>query len=198
WSARPAGDDRAAFEAWVRQVLTAFERCRVLCAVREGAWGSVGLNQAIERALVERGLLNKRGEWYEGRPVMVTRNEARLGVFNGDVGIVIAPPALDGRAAPLRAWFLDGDALRSVAVSRLAQVETAFAMTVHKSQGSEFAHTIVVLPKEPSQVLTRELVYTGITRARSACTLVTGRALALTEAIGRPTRRASGLLERLG
>ena len=191
---RPATGDAQAHEAWAIRVLQAFERFRILCAVREGAWGAAGLNQAIERALVLQGSLNRSGEWYEGRPVLVTRNDAGLGVFNGDIGITLKPPA---RGAPLRAYFMDGDTVRSVAVSRLAHVETAFAMTVHKSQGSEFAHTALVLPRDPSRVLTRELVYTGITRARTAFTLVTGRTAALAEALDRPTQRASGLLDRM-
>jgi exodeoxyribonuclease V alpha subunit len=94
-------------------------------------------------------------------------------------------------------YFLDGSSIRSVGVSRLAHVETAFALTVHKSQGSEFEHTVLVLPQAPSRVLTRELVYTGITRARKALTLVTGRRQAFTEALGQRTRRSSGLLELL-
>ena len=193
-SQRPAALDRASHEAWALSVLTAFERFRLLCAVREGEWGAAGLNASIERALVAEGCLVKRGEWYEGRPVMVTRNDPGVGVFNGDIGIVLKPCDV---GAPLRAFFLDGTALRSVGVSRLANVETAFAMTVHKSQGSEFGHTVLVLPREPSQVLTRELVYTGITRARQAFTLVTGRPQAFAQALAQRTRRASGLLELL-
>lgn len=192
--ARPKGDDAGAHAEWTLAVLNAFERFRVLCAVRDGEWGAAGLNQAIERALVLEGLLNKQSEWYEGRPVLVTRNDAGLGVFNGDIGITLKPPT---RGAPLRAYFMDGQAVRSVAVSRLAHVETAFAMTVHKSQGSEFAHTVLVLPRDPSRVLTRELVYTGITRAREAFTLATGRNGALADALAHPTQRVSGLLERL-
>ena len=182
------------FAAWVLRVLTQFERFRLLCAVREGDWGAGGLNASVERVLVAEGWLSKRGEWYEGRPVMVTRNDAGVGVFNGDIGIALRPPT---PGAPLRAYFLDGDSTRSVGVSRLAHVQTAFAMTVHKSQGSEFEHTVLVLPQEPSRVLTRELVYTGITRARSAFTLVAGRRQAFAEALGRQTRRASGLLDWL-
>jgi exodeoxyribonuclease V alpha subunit len=191
---RPEAIDRVSHEAWALSVLTAFERFRLLCAVREGEWGAAGLNAAIERALVAEGRLVKRGEWYEGRPVMVTRNDRGVGVFNGDIGIVLKPLAA---GAPLRAFFLDGNAVRSVGVSRLANVETAFAMTVHKSQGSEFEHTVLVLPQEASQVLTRELVYTGITRARQAFTLVTGRPHAFAQALAQRTRRASGLLELL-
>jgi exodeoxyribonuclease V alpha subunit len=97
----------------------------------------------------------------------------------------------------LRVWFLDGDALRSVGVARLAEVETAFAMTVHKSQGSEFTHTVLVLPPSGGEVLTRELVYTGITRAREAFTLVEPRVGLLAQAVARKSQRFSGLAQRL-
>jgi len=193
-AARPAQADASMHETWARAVLAAFERFRVLCAVREGEWGAQGLNAAIEQALATAGLPTRRGEWYEGRPVMVTRNDRSLGVFNGDIGIALK--ALDP-GAPLRAWFPDGDGVRSVGVSRLADVDTAYAMTVHKSQGSEFDHTVLVLPAAASRVLTRELVYTGITRARSAFTLVSGRPAALAEALARRTQRSSGLQELL-
>jgi exodeoxyribonuclease V alpha subunit len=126
------------------EVLRAFERFRVLCAVREGEWGVAGLNRGIERALVQGGLLTRRlegGEWYAGRPVMVTRNDASVGVFNGDIGVVLRPRA-SAASTTLRAYFLQGQSYRAVGVSRLAHVETAFAMTVHKSQGSEFEHTV--------------------------------------------------------
>ena len=190
-SQRPA--DAAAFGAWAAEVLVHFDAFRVLCAVREGPWGVSGLNASIERALVDRGLLQRRGEWYEGRPVMVTRNDPALGVFNGDIGLVLKPPG----AGTLRAYFLDGAEWRSVSVGRLADVETAFAMTVHKSQGSEFAHVVLVLPPEDSTVLTRELVYTGITRAKSAFTLVAQHASGLALASGRLTSRLSGLRQLL-
>jgi exodeoxyribonuclease V alpha subunit len=189
---RPA--DPAAQDGWVRTVMTAFDSFRVLCALREGEWGVSGLNRAIELRLAAEQWLTPRGEWYAGRPVIVTRNDASLGVFNGDVGLTL--PAAPGSAA-LRAWFVDGEAVRSVSVSRLADVQTAFAMTVHKSQGSEFDHTVLVLPPHGGPVLSRELVYTGITRARSALTLVTGRPEALAQAVGRSTRRSSGLRARL-
>jgi exodeoxyribonuclease V alpha subunit len=185
----------AAQDAWVRDVIQAFDRFRVLCAVREGDWGVSGLNRAIEQRLAEDGLLTPRGEWYEGRPVIVTRNDYALGVFNGDIGIALKAAPGD---ATLRAWFVEGELVRSVSVSRLAEVQTAFAMTVHKSQGSEFDHTVLVLPPNGGPVVSRELVYTGITRARSALTLVTGRPDALAQAVARSTRRSSGLRSRLG
>ena len=174
--------------SWVRQVLQAFDRCRILCAVHQGDWGTQGLNAAVQKALADQGLIQPQGEWFAGRAVMVTRNDAQLGVFNGDVGVVL--PNHEGR---LKAWFLDGEALRSVSVMRLAQVETAFVMTVHKSQGSEFEHTVLVLPPGGAEVLSRELVYTGITRARQMFTLVEAQAGLLEAAMARPGSRGSGL-----
>jgi exodeoxyribonuclease V alpha subunit len=198
--------------AWVRRVLGAFERFRLLCALREGDWGVAGLNRAIEQALRQRGLIHGGAsaglgnDWYEGRPVMVTRNDSALGVYNGDVGLALraAPTSASGstpgsvrRASPLRVWFADGEQLRSVLASRLAAVETAWAMTVHKSQGSEFDHTVLVLPPRANPVATRELVYTGITRARSRFTLVAAQPAVFEQAVRRRTRRASGLPMRL-
>ena len=177
-------------EDWVRQVLRSFEAFRILCAVRDGEWGVVGLNEAIEKRLAASELLRHGAEWYVGRPVMVTRNDYSTGVFNGDIGITLPDPARPG--AP-RVYFLEGDAVRSVLASRLRNVETAFAMTVHKSQGSEFRHTVLALPREGNAVLTRELVYTGITRASAVFTLVTPNADVLREAIMRRTYRTSGL-----
>jgi exodeoxyribonuclease V alpha subunit len=182
-------------ESWVKSVLLAFERFRILCAVHGGDWGTESLNAAVQQALAAAGLLKPAGEWFAGRPVMVTRNDPELGVFNGDVGV-----ALPGTRAysALRVYFLDGDRLRSVGVSRLAHVETAFAMTVHKSQGSEFLHTALVLPLGGAKVLTRELVYTGITRARENFTLIEGQAGLLHQAIEQQSQRASGLGLQLG
>jgi len=187
----PAQED--AHTAWVQGVLRAFDGFRLLCAVREGPWGAAGLNRAVETALRGAGLLQGRGEWYAGRPVMVTRNDAGLGVFNGDIGIVLQAPG-----GGLRAYFADGPQLRSVGVARLAHVETAFAMTVHKSQGSEFGHTALVLPPQAAgALLSRELVYTGITRARDAFTLVAAQPAVLEQALRQRTQRSSGLPARL-
>ncbi len=199
--AGPGGDSPEARALWTRSVLRAFDRMRVLCALREGPWGAAGLNAAIEAVLAEQGELpRQRDEWYVGRPVLITRNDASLGVFNGDIGIVL-PAAPQDRAwagsPQRRVWFDDAGALRSVSVNRLAGVETAFAMTVHKSQGSEFGHVVVALPDRDSPVLTRELLYTGITRAREACTLIAGDAALVEHCLARRTRRISGLSTRL-
>lgn len=186
----PADPSGEAHARWVVQVLQSFERFRILCAVHQGEWGTEGLNSSVQKTLADQGLIKPQGEWFAGRPVMVTRNDAQLGVFNGDVGVVL--PNAEGK---LKAWFLDGEALRSVSVMRLAQVETAFAMTVHKSQGSEFEHTALVLPPGGAEVLSRELAYTGITRARLQFTLIEAEAGLLEAAIGRPSVRASGLAQ---
>jgi exodeoxyribonuclease V alpha subunit len=174
--------------AWVRRVLRAFDRFRILCAVHQGEWGTTALNAAVQKALADAGWLQPQGEWFAGRPVMVTRNDAQLGVFNGDVGVVLPNPQ-----GVLKVWFADGEQLRSVSVSRLAHADTAFVMTVHKSQGSEFAHTALVLPPGAADVLSRELVYTGITRAREQFTLIEGQPGLLNAAMARPSLRVSGL-----
>ncbi len=181
-------------EAWVRKVLHNFEAFRILCAVREGEWGVRGLNDAIEQRLEAAGLIRRRGEWYIGRPVMITRNDYGTRVFNGDIGLTLTDPA---RPGSLRVYFLEGEEVRSVLATRLRHVETAYAMTVHKSQGSEFRHTVLVLPKERGAMIARELIYTGITRASAEFTLVTPGAAILADAIARRTRRASGLQEMI-
>ena len=179
---------------WVRAVLHSFEAFRILCAVREGEWGVTGLNDAIEQRLDGAGLIKRRSEWYVGRPVMITRNDYGTRVFNGDIGLTLPDPA---RAGSLRVYFLEGEDIRSVLATRLRHVDTAYAMTVHKSQGSEFRHTVLVLPKERGAMIARELIYTGITRASAEFTLVTPGGAVLADAIARRTRRASGLQEMI-
>ena len=145
----------------IRVALREFNQLRVLCAVREGPRGVSGLNRQIGESLAHAGLLAPSGDWFAGRPVLISRNDHGLGLYNGDLGLTIS----DGER--LRVWFEMPDGqLRGFLPSRLPEHETAWAMTVHKSQGSEFAHTLLVLPESPVPVLTRELIYTGITRAK--------------------------------
>ncbi|MFZ6748105.1 exodeoxyribonuclease V subunit alpha [Undibacterium sp. Ren11W] len=184
----------AEHEKWALNVLQRFESFRILCAVREGAWGVAGLNSAIEQALDSQKLIKRHSEWYIGRPVMITRNDHGTGVYNGDIGICLPDPL---RKDAQRVYFLEGPTVRSVLATRLRDVVTAYAMTVHKSQGSEFSHTVLVLPEVSSPVLSRELVYTGITRARSNFTLVTPSASVFDDALKRRTLRASGLASLL-
>ncbi len=181
--------------SWGLRILHAFDHYRLLCAVREGEWGVQGLNQTVQAALATRGWIADGPEWYEGRPVMVTRNDPELGLHNGDMGIV-----LRSRASPaqeeLRVCFAQGDTLRSVSITRLAKVETAFALTVHKSQGSEFQHAVLVLPPQ-AQGLTRELIYTAVTRARLRLTVVCPQPEVLFRGVGQPTVRSSGLRSQI-
>ncbi|NLY58867.1 MAG: ATP-binding domain-containing protein, partial [Gammaproteobacteria bacterium] len=173
----------------------------VLCAVRKGPWGVEGLNQNIARLLHRRGLLPEPGGWYEGRPVLVTRNDYSLGLMNGDIGIAlrVREPALhpgEPESLVLRVAFPRNDGsggIRFVLPSRLSDVETVFAMTVHKSQGSEFSHALLVLPDSRSPLLTKELVYTAVTRARDHFSLVETRNGIFEAAVAQPVRRVSGL-----
>jgi exodeoxyribonuclease V alpha subunit len=196
---QPARDSStAAFDAWARQVLEAQGTFQVLCALRRGPWGVDGLNQRIARVLREAGLIPASEGWYLGRPVLVTRNDYGLGLMNGDLGITLALPAAGEDDWMLRVVFPAGDAtrrLRWVLPSRLQAVETAYALTVHKAQGSEFSHAALLLPETMSPILTRELLYTGITRARSFLTLASpGGEQLVEQAVQRQVLRASGLL----
>lgn len=160
---------------------------QILCGHRDGPLGATGWNTRVEK-----GLGHADDSWYPGRPLLVTRNERGLELFNGDMGLVMS--AGDGRAV---AVFGQPGAVIRVPVTRLEAVATVHAMTIHKSQGSEYGHAVVVLPDDPrSRLLTRELLYTGVTRAVERVTLVASRDAVVT-AVERPIRRASGLAERL-
>ncbi|MBV7300033.1 exodeoxyribonuclease V subunit alpha [Enterovibrio paralichthyis] len=175
-----------------RSVLGKFGDVRLLCALAEGPFGVKGLNIAIEKALAAEKLIAPGEElFYVGRPVMVTQNDHGLGLYNGDIGIVVA------QEEGLRVVFdmADGSS-KTFLPSRLPAHQTAFAMTVHKSQGSEFGHTILVLPPTPTPVMTRELVYTGITRAKNRLDVFATRA-SLARAVKRKTQRFSGLADAL-
>lgn len=176
------------------EALRSFEEFRVLCALREGPYGVSTLNGLIERLLKEKKLIRPEGNWYAGRPLLITRNDYGVGLYNGDIGIVLPDPE-DGGA--LRAFFLALEGtVRQVPLLRLPEHETVYAMTVHKSQGSEFEEVLLVLPDQVSPVLTRELVYTGITRARRKVT-VWGTEEVLQTAVSRRIHRSSGLREAL-
>ncbi|MBP6582450.1 MAG: exodeoxyribonuclease V subunit alpha, partial [Chromatiaceae bacterium] len=158
-----------AFDAWARTVLKAHGQFQMLCALRRGPWGVEGLNHWIAHTLLEAQLIDAGTGWYLGRPVLVTRNDYGLGLMNGDIGVTLVYPGAAGQGENLRVAFPAGDgqdSIKWVLPSRLQAVETVYALTVHKSQGSEFTHVALVLPEHPSPILTRELLYTGITRAR--------------------------------
>lgn len=166
--------------------LTTLAEHRLLCAHRDGPAGARTWNDRVTAWLRDDV---GPGRWYPGRPVLVTRNDATLNVFNGDTGVVVA----DGDRLVVA---VDGDPIRRFAPSRLPDVQTAFAMTIHRSQGSEFAHVTVLLPDRDSRVMTRELLYTAITRAVDSVTVV-GTAEDIRTAVGRRVARSSGIAERL-
>jgi len=167
-------------------------RFRLLSPHRRGPFGVERINTLVEHVLGLGARMQAGTPWYDGRPILVTSNDHQLGLFNGDVGVICR-----GGDGKLRAWFAGGDGgLRSFAPSRLPAVETVFAMTVHKSQGSEFDRVGLLVPRQLSSLLTRELLYTAVTRARERVTLF-GAARVVADAIGRRIERASGLRDAL-
>jgi exodeoxyribonuclease V alpha subunit len=174
----------------VEGALQAVGAFRVLCAHRRGGFGVESLNPRIERWLAEHGLARPGEADYAGRPVMVLVNDDRIRLYNGDTGVLWGPP---GR---LRACFGEAGAIRDLAPTRLPRHETVYASTVHKSQGSEHDHVVVVLPSEPSPIVTRELLYTAVTRARTHVTVI-GADEVLRQGVRAPVRRFSGLRDRL-
>lgn len=169
--------------------LAAMSDLRVLCAHRRGPEGVSSWNSAVEGWVLSAPPWH-RPEWYAGRPVMVTANDYDLRVFNGDLGIVVA-----GERG-LRMALPTAEGVRLLDPLRVASTETVHAMTIHKSQGSQFRRVVVVLPATPSPILTRELIYTAITRAREQVTLVGGEEV-LRAAIGRRLQRTSRLPQRI-
>jgi len=165
---------------------------RILCAQREGPYGVISLNRLVEEILAEKGLLKPGSPWYIHRPVMVVQNDYSLELFNGDVGLV-----REESTGQRRIHFpAVGEGTRAVLPQLLPASETVFAMTVHKSQGSEFSRVLLVLPERDSPVLTRELLYTAVTRARTAVDIF-GREPVFRAALDRRASRASGLREAL-
>ena len=175
--------------------LRLFNSFRILCALREGPYGIYNINRVVENILASAGRLTPRGRYYDMMPVMITANDYTLRLFNGDIGIVAKRS--DGI---LEAWFSQASGntqlLRNIPVTRLPENEPVFAMTVHKSQGSEFDNVLLILPDRDSQVLTKELIYTGITRARKLLEIWANPEV-LDIASGRQTKRTSGLRDAL-
>ncbi|MGM0944499.1 MAG: exodeoxyribonuclease V subunit alpha [Bacteroidota bacterium] len=175
-------------ESNIKKALKKLEQIRVLSAVRMGKKGIYELNLQIEKQLYKKGLIKPSSEFYTNRPIIVTKNYHELNLFNGDIGIV-----RDGKV-----WFLDDtNEPRPVAPGLIAEVETVFAMTIHKSQGSEFDQVLMILPDQTDiEILTRELIYTGITRAKSRI-LIQSSLETLKAGVEKSVSRASGLQEKL-
>ena len=171
-----------------------FGRFRILCALRSGPYGMENVNRLVRERLARAGLIKPGGRWYAGEPVMITCNDYNLGLFNGDVGLILPDPESEGE---LRAFFPSGSArMRKVLPLRLPDHESAFAMTVHKSQGSEFDRVLLILPDTDLPLLSRELLYTAITRARNSVELLADDEIFL-RAVNRRIERRSGLRDRL-
>ena len=176
----------------IRKALTLINNLRVLCAIREGEQGLYAINKKIEKHLEKEKIIDIDSDFYINRIIMVTSNNRELNLFNGDIGIIRA----DDNGIS-RAWFQAGeDEIKSVLPGFISNAETVFAMTIHKSQGSEFDKILVILPKgEEIKILTRELLYTAVTRAKNKVTIQGGQALILktAEAI---VQRGSGIIDR--
>jgi exodeoxyribonuclease V alpha subunit len=180
------------------EAFTLFVRSRILCAVRQGPFGVAFINQVAEETLARKGLVRLRGGWYQGRPVMINRNDYQVRLFNGDIGIAWegAPRAQSG-LAPLDVVFpSESGEMRRILPSRLPEHETVYAMTVHKAQGSEFDSVLLILPDQAAAVLTREMLYTAVTRARKRVEIWARRDV-IEASIEKRVARNSGLREAL-
>ena len=165
------------------------QELQVLCAHREGFSGVTQWNARVEAKLG----ITQAMPWYIGQPIMITRNCRSLALFNGDVGVIVASSSMNNHFEAI--FGQPGQTVR-VPVSRLEDVATVHALTIHKSQGSEYQHAVVVLPEHFSRIVTRELVYTAVTRAIKKVTVVCPRNV-LEAAVKKPIRRATGLAERM-
>ncbi|MCS6203795.1 exodeoxyribonuclease V subunit alpha [Shewanella baltica] len=179
-------------------IIDSFNQYRILCAMRSGDYGVEGINQYVTQALANAKLIKPLQEFYLGRPIIIQSNDYNLGLFNGDIGLILQD---EDKPERLMAHFIKADgSLLKVLPARLPSHETCYAMTVHKSQGSEFSRVALVLPPSPSlaqwQLLTKELVYTAITRAKVHFTCL-GTQHVFERASSQATQRASGLADRL-
>jgi exodeoxyribonuclease V alpha subunit len=174
--------------------LATLDEHRLLCAHRDGPYGVRAWNRNVERWLTEETGEANWSQWYLGRPVLVTANDYGLGLYNGDTGVTVLDGS--GKGAALRAVIGSATGPADFATSRLAEVETMHAMTIHKSQGSQAAVVTVLLPSEDSRLLTRELLYTAVTRAKSKIRVV-GTEAEVRAALARRVVRATGLRQRL-
>ncbi len=171
-----------------------FNSFRILCTLKNGPSGVAGINEKIEKILSARGFASGKQRWYPGRPVIVSRNDYNLGLYNGDIGICL--PEFPGSQS-FFVWFeREAGVFRRFMPVRLPSHETAWALTVHKSQGSEFREVMVVLPETDHQLLSRELLYTAVTRAREKV-FIRDPASLCGQMVNRAIDRSSGLAEQL-
>ncbi|MGZ4960086.1 MAG: exodeoxyribonuclease V subunit alpha [Methylomonas sp.] len=181
-------------EADFPSVFAAFNRFKVLCSNQRGPNSVADINTRIEQALSRRNKIRLGGQWYPGRPVMVTANNPGLQLYNGDIGLCM----LDGESeGQLRVFFLRGDgSVKKLLPARLLACETVYAMTIHKSQGSEFERVLIMLPERINPVLSKELLYTAITRAKAGVKIVADQPVFMAS-IAHKVQRDSGLGDKL-
>ncbi len=177
-----------------QKIYQSFNNFQALCSNRYGTNGTVAINTQVEQHLLASGNIDKTGEWYAGRPIMITQNNAAMHLYNGDIGICLFDPELDGK---LMVFFpgIDGH-IKKFLPTRLPHCETVFAMTIHKSQGSEFDEILIALPPTMNPVLSKELLYTAITRAREKVIMVTEKTV-FEQTIQKKTQRYGGLEEKI-
>jgi len=164
---------------------------QLLCATRVGPYGSIVMNDLVEDILDDNGLISAKGSIYHGMPLIVTENDHLMQLYNGDSGVICLDEGI------LKAFFPNIDAgVRAYLPLQIASLERAYALTVHKSQGSEYDHVALVLPKEDSPVLTKELLYTAVTRAKKSLRIISSEE-SFMAACDKSVIRSSGLYERL-
>jgi exodeoxyribonuclease V alpha subunit len=167
------------------------QQFQILTCVKDGEHGIEGINRHIKTRLASRRLVNQYDQHYHCRPIMISENAYHLGLYNGDIGLQL----IDGVTKQLMTYFIQADGeILTVACQRLPKHETVYAMTVHKSQGSEFSHVALVLPEanQNNKILSKEILYTGLTRAKNQFTLY-GQVQEIQQAVNKATIRQSGL-----
>ena len=180
--------------------LDELNRFRILCAVNQGELGVDTINANAAAVLAAEG--NNRipggfkSEWYHGRPILITANEHNLGLFNGDVGIAMAHKTARGKTCYVYFRDSSSETLQRYSPSRLPRYQDVYAMTIHKSQGSEFEEVLLVLPEKDTPLITRELLYTAITRAKRNLSILAPESV-IRNAVSRRIKRASGLRDAL-
>ncbi len=177
-------------EAEFSEIYKTFNRFQALCATRLGKNSVSDITLAVEKSLSEKKLIHLSGAWYSGRPIMITQNNAGLQLYNGDIGICLRDKEQDNQ---LRVFFQQADgSIKKYLPARIPHCETVFVMTIHKSQGSEFDEVLIILPETPNPILTKELLYTAITRAKKTIKLV-ANASVFYSTVRKKVQRVTGL-----
>jgi exodeoxyribonuclease V alpha subunit len=177
-----------------KDIYTEFNCFQVLCATRRGGFSIEDINNRVVNKLRENNRIKIASDWYIGRPILITQNSPALDLYNGDIGICLFD---ESKKSQLVVCFLMPDGkVKKYLPARLPHCETVFAMTIHKSQGAEFDEVLLVLPEKITPILTKELIYTGVTRAKNKVQVVSSKSVFI-EAVNRKVERNSGLIKRI-